>query len=309
VKIFKLNTDTTFNENNICLAIGNFDGFHKGHQKIISILKKVSKEKNLQSAIMSFDPHPRKFFDNSIKSFNIYTKEDKLKFLHDFNINIYIDFLFDHKLSEYSSFEFIKNILVDKLKIKNLVVGSDFKFGKDRAGNYKILENYSSKKNFSTYVVDAMMLTDGSEKYSSSIIRENIKNGEFEKANFALGRPWHITGKIVEGDKRARQINFPTANMIPGDHILPRKGVYCIEAYFKNKKHLGISNFGKRPTVDGSKLLLETHIFDFNEEIYGNDLTVHFLTFIRPEQKFVNFDELTNQIKKDIEIAKKYHKI
>ena len=145
MKIFKLNTDTTFNENNICLAIGNFDGFHKGHQKIISILKKVSKEKNLQSAIMSFDPHPRKFFDNSIKSFNIYTKEDKLKFLHDFNINIYIDFLFDHKLSEYSSFEFIKNILVDKLKIKNLVVGSDFKFGKDRVGNIDVLNQYSKE--------------------------------------------------------------------------------------------------------------------------------------------------------------------
>ena len=309
MKHFKLDTQSQFEEKNLSLAIGNFDGFHKGHIAILNQLKKIATKNNQLSAILSFDPHPRKFFDKKNENFNIYSKIDKIKFLKKFNVDIYIEFKFDNKLSKLSAYNFVEKILLNKLDIKNLVVGKDFKFGKDRAGNYKILENYSSKKNFSTYVVDAMMLTDGSEKYSSSIIRENIKNGEFEKANFALGRPWHITGKIVEGDKRARQINFPTANMIPGDHILPRKGVYCIEAYFKNKKYFGISNFGKRPTVDGSKLLLETHIFDFNEEIYGNDLTVHFLTFIRPEQKFVNFDELTNQIKKDIEVAKKYHKI
>ena len=309
MKHFKLDTHSQFEEKNLSLAIGNFDGFHKGHIAILNQLKKIATKNNQLSAILSFDPHPRKFFDKKNENFNIYSKIDKIKFLKKFNVDIYIEFKFDNKLSKLSAYNFVEKILLNKLDIKNLVVGKDFKFGKDRAGNYKILENYSSKKNFSTYVVDAMMLTDGSEKYSSSIIRENIKNGEFEKANFALGRPWHITGKIVEGDKRARQINFPTANMIPGDHILPRKGVYCIEAYFKNKKYFGISNFGKRPTVDGSKLLLETHIFDFNEEIYGNDLTVHFLTFIRPEQKFVNFDELTNQIKKDIEVAKKYHKI
>ena len=117
------------------------------------------------------------------------------------------------------------------------------------------------------------------------------------------------TGIIVEGDKRARKINFPTANVIPGKHIFPRKGVYCVEVYIKNKIYLGISNFGERPTVDGTKLLLETHIFNFNKEIYGNDLTVRFLTFIRPEKKFANFDELTKQIKKDIETAKKFHNI
>ena len=118
-----------------------------------------------------------------------------------------------------------------------------------------------------------------------------------------------MNGKIVEGDKRARKINFPTANIIPSSHILPKKGVYCVEVLLKNKRYLGIANFGERPTVDGTKLLLETHIFNFNQEIYGNDLTVQFLTFIRPEQKFVNFDELTKQIKTDVAKAKKYHKI
>ena len=309
MKYFKLDTQSQFEEKNLCLAIGNFDGFHKGHIEILNSLKKIANIKKQPSAIMSFNPHPRKFFDKKIENFNIYSKSDKINFLKKFGINIFIEFTFDKNLSELSANQFIENILINKLNIKNVVVGKDFKFGRDRSGNFKILENYSKENDLNLYLVQSIMLNDGSDKYSSSIIRDNIRNGEMEKVISALGRAWHMTGKIIEGNKRARKINFPTANVIPGKHILPRKGVYCVEAYINNEKYLGISNFGERPTVDGSKLLLETHIFNFNQEIYGNDLTVQFLTFIRPEQKFANFDELAKQIKKDIEIAKKYHNI
>ncbi len=309
MKHYKLDIQSKFEEKNLCLAIGNFDGFHKGHILIINSLKKIAKAKKQSTAILSFNPHPREFFDNKSESFNIYSKDDKVNFLKNLDIDIYIEFKFDKNLSDLSANQFVEKILINKLNINNVVVGKDFKFGKDRLGNYKILEDYSKNNNFNVHLVEALMLTDGSDKFSSSIIRENIKNGEIEKVNFALGRNWHMHGVIVEGDKRARKINFPTANVLPGKHILPRKGVYCIEAYINNRKYLGISNFGERPTVDGSKLLLETHIFNFNEDIYGNDLTVQFLTFIRPEQKFVNFEELTKQIKKDIETAKKYHNI
>ena len=153
------------------------------------------------------------------------------------------------------------------------------------------------------------MLTDKSDKYSSSIIRSQIKDGHIEDVAESLGRPWHMHGTIIEGDKRAREINFPTANMIPGQHILPKRGVYCVEALLEGKKYKGVSNFGLRPTVDGSKLLLETHMFNFSEEIYGKELTVEFLTFIRSEQKFNNFEELTTQINKDINKAKEYHQL
>ena len=309
MKYFELDTKCQFDEKNLCLAIGNFDGFHKGHIAILNSLKKIANEKNQLTAIMSFNPHPREFFEDKIENFNIYTKSDKINFLKKFDIDIYIEFTFDKNLSELSANQFVENILIDKLDIKNVVVGKDFKFGKDRSGNFEILEDYSKENNFNVHLVESLMLSDRSNKYSSSLIRENIKNGEMKQANFALGRLWHITGRIVEGDKRARQINFPTANVIPGKHILPRKGVYCVEVYIKNQKYLGISNFGERPTVDGSKILLETYIFNFNEEIYGNELTVRFLTFIRPEKKFANFDELAKQIKKDIETAKKYHNI
>ncbi len=309
MKYFELDTQSQFEENNLSLAIGNFDGLHKGHIKILDRLKKISKENNQPSAIMSFNPHPREFFNKKNNNFNIYSKADKISFLKKLEIDIYIEFKFNKTLSELSANNFVEDILLNKLDIKNVIIGKDFKFGKDRLGNYKILQNFSSKNNFQIHIVDIIMQKHLSDKYSSSAIRDNIKNGQIEDANLALGRSWHMTGKVIEGQKKAREIDFPTANMIPGNHIIPRKGVYCVEVLLKNKKYLGISNFGIRPTVDGSKLLLETHIFNFNDNIYGNDLTVHFLTFIRPEQKFNTFDELAKQIKKDTEIAKKYHRI
>ena len=309
MKIFRLDTETPFTKDSLCLTIGNFDGFHNGHQEILKTLKKISIDKKLLSAVMSFDPHPRSFFNKDVNNFNIYTKKDKLNFLKDFGIDIYINFAFDKKLSEYSSNEFIDKILVKKLNIKNLIVGSDFKFGKDREGNVDILNSFSKIYNYEINLVNAVNIKNKKEKYSSSLIRKDIEDGNFENVSKSLGRYWHMTGKIVEGQKKARKINFPTANMEPDNHILPKKGVYCVEVVYSGKKYFGISNFGVRPTVDGSKLLLETHIFNFDEEIYGNELTVRFLTFIRSEQKFGNFDLLTEQIKKDIETAKDYLKI
>ncbi len=309
MKYYKLDTQSQFTQNNLCLAIGNFDGFHKGHIKILDILKKISKEKKLLSAILSFDPHPREFFNNTSQNFNIYSKDDKIKYLEKFKIDNFIEFKFDKKLSELNANDFVQKILIKKLNINSIVVGKDFRFGKNRSGNFQILQNYEKENNFDVHIIESIMITDNSNKYSSSIIRDNIKNGEIEKANFALDRNWHMKGKVIQGDKRARKINFPTANMLPGTHILPKKGVYCVKVKLNDQIYYGISNFGERPTVDGSKLLLETHIFNFNQDIYGKELTVQFLTFIRPEIKFVNFDELTKQINKDIQKAKKYHKI
>ena len=309
MKHFKLDTLSKFEEKKLCLAIGNFDGFHKGHQAIIRQVKDISLKKNLSSAIMSFNPHPRIFFNNSNENFNIYTKEEKLIFLKEFNIDIYIDFEFNINLSQLTPEDFVKNILVDKLNITNLVVGSEFRFGKDRKGNVSILNDLSKKNNYNVHLVDSIMLKDMSSKYSSSIIRKNITEGKIEDVTNSLGRQWYMKGVVIEGQKKARDINFPTANILPSNHILPKKGVYAVDVIFNNKTYLGISNFGLRPTVDGTKLLLETHLFNFDKEIYGKELTVRFHTFIRPEIKFSNFKELTKQIKKDVEKAKKYHQL
>lgn len=309
MKHFKLDTLSKFEEKKLCLAIGNFDGFHKGHQAIIRQVKDISLKKNLSSAIMSFNPHPRIFFNNSNENFNIYTKEEKLIFLKEFNIDIYIDFEFNINLSQLTPEDFVENILVDKLNITNLVVGSEFRFGKDRKGNVSTLNDLSKKNNYNVHLVDSIMLKDMSSKYSSSIIRKKITEGKIEDVTNSLGRQWYMKGTVIEGQKKARDINFPTANILPSNHILPKKGVYAVDVIFNNKTYLGISNFGLRPTVDGTKLLLETHLFNFDQEIYGKELTVRFHTFIRPEVKFSNFKELTKQIKKDVEKAKKYHQL
>ena len=148
-------------------------------------------------------------------------------------------------------------------------------------------------------IIEPVKVNNSDEKYSSSKIRKQIENGLFEEVSIALGREWEISGKVIKGDQRAREINFPTANIMPSDNILPKKGVYCVNALIDNKRYLGISNFGERPTVEGKKLLLETHIFNFNDDIYGKELTVEFLTFIREEKKFEGVDLLKKQIDMD----------
>jgi len=309
VKIYKINTLTDFNQKNLCLTVGNFDGIHKGHQYVIDQVIKNSAENNLQSAILSFNPHPKKFFDKSLDQLNILTKKKKLSLLNELGVSIYLDFVFDLNLSSLTAEDFVELILIKKLDTKLIVIGADFRFGKERSGDMNLLIDFSKKYNFKVKIIEPVKVNNSDEKYSSSKIRKQIENGLFEEVSIALGREWEISGKVIKGDQRAREINFPTANIMPSDNILPKKGVYCVNAIIDNKRYLGISNFGERPTVEGKKLLLETHIFNFNDDIYGKELTVEFLTFIRPEQKFDNFEKLTEQIKKDIVTAKSYHKI
>ena len=165
----------------------------------------------------------------------------------------------------------------------------------------------SSKYNYNILIVNPVSDPLTSEIYSSSLVRINIKEGNFEKVSSLLGRNWIMQGTVVRGDKRASKMNFPTANIIPSNLIKPKKGVYDVKVEYINKYINGIANFGVRPTIDGKKLLLEVNLFDFNQDIYGKELTVEFLTFIRDEKKFNNFALLAEQIQKDIKLAKIYH--
>jgi len=309
VKTYKINTNSNFEEKDINLTIGNFDGVHLGHQHLIDKLIKVSKENNFQSCLLSFLPHPRKFFGKLNENFNIIPDQYKKKILNKLGLDIYIDFEFNSSLASLSPENFIKEILCEKLNIKSIIVGEDFKYGKDREGDLGLLNSKSKELLFDLKIIQPVLDKNNNQKFSSSIIRENLKNGKLELVNEALGRHWSMTGKVIVGDMRARKINFPTANFEPGQHILPLKGVYNVYAILGGNKYKGIANFGERPTVDGKKILLETHIFDFDENIYGKELTVEFLTFIRNEQKFDNFQKLSEQINKDIKTARDYHKI
>jgi len=309
VKLHNLNTKKNFKSRNLCLCIGNFDGIHLGHQHVIKKIIKNSQSDNLKSAIMTFVPHPKIYFKKTDGNFNIITNSNKKNFLKSLGVENYIEYNFNKTLSNLDAVDFIEKILVKQLSVKKIVVGKDFRFGKDRKGDTLLLKTLSSKHKYKLSIIGHVKNKKTNLKFSSSTIRKNINEGLFEKVSQALGRNWFMQGKIVKGSQKARLINFPTANMKPGNHILPKKGVYCVNVTFNGNLYKGIANFGERPTVKGVNLLLETHIFEFNREIYGKELTVEFLTFIRSEKKFKDFKSLTTQINKDVITAKKYHKI
>jgi len=309
VKLHKLNLKKEFKIKNLCLCIGNFDGIHKGHQFVIKKIIKHSKEFKMKSAIMTFSPHPKIFFKKNDSAFNILTSDYKKLFLSSLGIQNYIEYSFNKALSNLDAIEFIDKVLVKQLNVKKIIVGNDFRFGKNRSGDTKLLKKLSSKYSYKLISISHLKNKNTHLKLSSSSIRENIDKGKFEKVSEALGRNWQISGKVIKGKQKARLINFPTANIRPGKHISPKKGVYCVNVLFNGQKFKGIANFGERPTVHGTNLLLEVHIFKFNRDIYGKELTVEFLTFIRPEKKYKDFQILTTQIQKDVNEAKTYHKI
>ena len=309
MKLHKLNINKTFRSKNLCLCIGNFDGIHIGHQHVIKKILKSSQKEKMKSAIMTFTPHPKIFFKKDNDNFNITTNNFKKKFLSDLGIEHYIEYSFNKLLSNLAPIDFIKKILVKQLHVKKIIVGKDFRFGKDRSGDTKLLKKLSFIYGYKLQIIEHVKNKKNNLKFSSSSIRENITNGAFERVTTALGRNWHMKGKVIKGNQKARLINFPTANIKPESHIVPKKGVYFVKAIIKDKEYKGISNFGERPTINGTNLLLETHIFEYNRDIYGKQLTVEFLTFIRPEKKYKDFKTLTSQIRKDVIKAKKYHKI
>ena len=307
MKKFKINITSNLNIPSVNLAIGNFDGIHIGHQKIIQKLVNESNKMNIQSAILGFDPHPQQFFTKNYDGFNVINEKTKIELLDQLNVDYYITMEFNSALASLSAHEFIENILSKKLNINNLTVGYDFKFGKNRQGNVDLLKQLSSKYNYNISIIEPVLDPLTSEIYSSSLVRKNIKDGNFERVSSLLGRNWIMQGTVIRGNQKASKINFPTANIIPSNLIKPKKGVYVVKVQYINKYINGIANFGVRPTIDGKKLLLEVNLFDFNQDIYGKELTVEFLTFIRDEKKFDNFTLLTEQIQKDIQLAKIYH--
>ena len=199
MKIFKLNTNKSFYEKNLDLTIGNFDGVHLGHQSVIKQLINISQSHNFQSALLSFKPHPREFFSTINEPFNIVTPAFKKILFEKLGLDIYIDFEFDKALASLSPDEFIKSILVEKLSIKNIILGTDFKFGKDRKGDLLLLKEKSQKYQFNVIVIQPLIEVNSMQKYSSSKIRKQIKNGMFEEVSVALGRNWHMSGVVILG--------------------------------------------------------------------------------------------------------------
>tara|TARA_B100000427_G_scaffold121951_1_gene101533 strand:+ start:480 stop:1397 length:918 start_codon:yes stop_codon:yes gene_type:complete len=282
-------------------ALGNFDGIHLGHKEIIENVKKLAKENKSYSGVIVFEPHPRKFFMKDKNNFYLSDIKTKKYLLENLGLDSCIVLEFNEKLAKQNPEEFVEEIIFKKIKPSHLIVGYDFRFGNKRSGNSDDLLRLCSKYNISVSIVDKQ-LKDGTV-LSSSIVRDLIQEGDFKKAELLLGHKWLIKGKVIEGDKRGREIGFPTANLNVDEIIQLKFGVYAVEVIFDAKSYKGVSNYGIRPTFDGENILLETHLLDFSSDLYGKDIIVSFVQFLREERKFEGINSLKDQIKKDSEEA------
>ncbi len=284
------------------LAIGNFDGIHLGHLKVINEAKKKAIKNKLPFGIMTFEPVPVMFFNKRIKNHRINSLDQKINQFKKLKINFLMIIRFNKKFSKLKSEDFIEQIIFKKTKCKYLYVSKNFKFGFKRKGNIKILKKFEKKFNYKNLITKP--LKKKSKLISSTLIRKKIREGKIVEVNKLLNRSWVVDGKVIKGDKRGRKIGFPTCNIKMGNYVIPRLGVYAVKVKTSDINNYGIANIGYRPTINGQSLLLETNIFGINKNLYNKVLSVSFKRFIRAEKKFKNLEYLKKQIKIDIKKAK-----
>jgi len=279
------------------VAIGNFDGVHLGHRALAQKAQEIAKAAGAPSAVLTFEPHPREFFQPDAEPFRLTLLPMKERLLSGLGIDHLYALAFDEKLSSLTAEEFIQKILVDFLGVKHVVTGRDFAFGKGRDGNVETLKKSGL---FGVTTLDDAACADG-RAYSSTRIRALLKEAKFDDAAALLGWDWQVEMPVVHGDKRGRELGFPTANQQPGRHLRLPYGIYAVKALVAGESAWrgGVANFGIRPMFRVRQPIFETYIFDFNGEIYGKTLRVQPLRFLRGEQAFAGLDALKAQIKQD----------
>ena len=289
-------------------TIGNFDGFHLGHQAILNKIKQNAKEYNTKTIVFFTEPHAAEYFarkgdtNNNIPP-RICSWREKVKLLDRNNIDFAFFLKFNNSLRSMPPELFISDIL-DSINLQSFTVGDDFRFGANRAGDTNQLKEWGKKKNILVENTDTVLFEG--VRVSSTRIRKALLEDNFELAESLLGRPYTFSGKVVHGQHLGRTIDIPTANIWIPKQKLPISGVYAVECKLEDTVFKGIANMGFRPTVGGTKPVLEVHIFEFNKNIYSKRLKVQFIKKIRDEKKFDNLDMLKLQIQKDISIAKKF---
>ncbi|KQR94603.1 riboflavin biosynthesis protein RibF [Chryseobacterium sp. Leaf180] len=285
-------------EKPLALSLGMFDGVHLGHKSIIDELITIADEKNLSAAILTFWPHPRFVFnpDEDLKLLNtLYEKQELID-------KYAIDFLFlqefDEDFRNLTGEEFVREILVKKLNVKYLIVGYDHVFGKNKSGNFELLQKLSSELGFEVEQMEAINIHENN--ISSTKIRKALLEGNIQLANEMLGYAYSVRGKVVHGKKIGRTIGYPTANIETESlKLLPKKGAYIVEVFVKNKFHKGMLSIGTNPTVNGEKLSVEVYILNFKEDIYDENITVKFRDFLHEEIKFEGLEKLIEKLDED----------
>ena len=302
MKIYK-NLNIKKHHKNSVIAIGNFDGVHLGHRKVIAQAKKKAKKNRLPFGLITFEPVPVMFFNSKIKNHRINSLLQKEIQLKKLKIDFLIIIKFNKLFSLISADQFIKKIIYKKINAKYVFVSKNFKFGRKRKGNIKTLEKFEDVFGFKTIITSP--LRSSQKIISSSLIRKKISLGKIKEANKLLNRPWGVKGKVIQGMKRGRKIGFPTCNIKLRDYIVPKLGVYSVIVKTNFFKKKGIANIGYRPTFSGQNLLLEVNIFGIHKNLYNKEINVNFIKFIRSEKKFKGLEQLKKQIKIDIIQAKK----
>ena len=284
------------------LTIGNFDGIHLGHQAVFKQLNQLKQRHKLPSVIMSFTPIPAVFFGK--EQTQITNFKERLKLVEDYHIDDYLLLKFDQTFANLSADEFINDILIKTLKVKHLIIGDDFVFGKNRKGNKTLLEQYNN--HFYTHQIK--QINQKNIRISSSEIRQALAKGNFLLSQQQLGREFSMTGCIIYGDQRGRTIGFPTLNIPLKRKNSPILGVFTVGIILNGHYHQGVANIGKKPTINGQKIQLEVFVFNFNKMVYGEIAQVIFYEKIRDEQKFSSLEDLKQQIQNDVNDAKHYFK-
>ncbi len=289
-----------------CVAtIGNFDGVHLGHQAVLGQLAEKAEAMGLPTVVITFEPQPQEYFAPQQARSRLTRLREKFQALKRYSVDRILCLRFDKSLAELEAQDFIDKVLLQGLDIKYLVVGDDFRFGKGRSGDFDLLYQTGQQHGFP--VVNMHTFGIDGERVSSTRIRQALEEGDLTLAEKLLGRPYRMCGRVAHGDKRGRTIGFPTANIHLHRKTSPVQGVYAVEMFgIDGEPVAGVANVGNRPTVDGTRSLLEVHLFDFNAEIYGSYVHVNFLHKIREEMKFESFEQLQQQIMEDAGKARQW---
>jgi len=295
---------------NTVLSLGTFDGIHLGHREIINQVVEKASSINGRSFLITFYPHPRKILSKDFDIKFLTTIDEKISILQSLGVQNLLIINFTKEFSQLRADEFFKKYVIDSIGISEIIIGYDHHFGKGRSGDIETLKQMGNDFDFKVTKINAFKI-DG-ESVNSSKIRNALSSGDIRLANSYLGRFYSFSGKVVLGDKRGRELGFPTANikLDDTDKMLPELGIYAVEFFIDKKRYLGLLSVGKRPTFYNSGVIVpEVYIYDFNQDIYGKDVTVNIIEMIRREEKFNSADELIVQMKKDkdsgIEIFKK----
>ena len=284
---------------NPVLTIGNFDGVHRGHLALFDKVKTLARDIQGQSVVMTFEPHPIKVVKPGNGPPLITPAEQKLKLIAEAGIDVILCLPFNTEFAAISAKDFVNELLVKKIGVKEIVVGYDYSFGAGRQGNIDFLRKMGEELGFKVHVVEPIHLND--TLVSSTSIRNLVKEGNLSEAKRLLGRNYQITGIVKIGMGRGGKIlGFPTANLIPVDELIPKKGVYAVKAYIYDKEYNGVCNIGVNPTFGGTALSIETHVLDFSGDIVGEKFTIKFISRLRDEKTFNSKDELAAQIEKDV---------